>query len=131
MRRRLVLTARVGLAIVAGLAIAAHAQSRCPADAAAWQNMYDAERVRHGDAMTALRNTRDQIQAEQQVALSKCRNDSSCVKSVRETFRPRLDEIKSKETLENSRHRQEERTLGQIKRDCKLYDRMDRRTRTQ
>ena len=36
----------------------------------------------------------------------------------------------SMETLENSRHRQEQRPRGQVKRDCKRYDRMDRRTRT-
>ena len=140
MRRRFVIALKLALVMVAGIvvggvmvtgmAIAAHAQGKCPADAAAWQNMYDDERVRHGDAMIALKNTRDQIQAEQQVALNNCRNDKGCIEKVRATYRPKLDDIKNKETLENSRHRQEERTLGQVKRDCKLYEKMERRTKT-
>ena len=81
--------------------------------------------------MTSLKNEKDQIEAERQVAYNKCpRGDNACRRHVRETFAPPLTDIKNKETIENSRHRQEERTLGQVKRDCKLYDRMDKRTKS-
>jgi hypothetical protein len=50
------------------------------------------------------------------------------MRSVREFFAPRLTEVKNKETRENFYHRQVERKIGQITRDCKLYERMERRS---
>jgi hypothetical protein len=128
MRGRLMIVAEVSLALVAGLVVAVYAQSKCPS-AAEVQNASDDERVRHDDTMTSLKNERDQLLAEQDVAYRKCpRGDNNCLRSVRESFAPRLTEVKNKETLENSYHRQVERKIGQIKRDCKLYERIERRS---
>jgi hypothetical protein len=119
----------ISLALVAGLAIAAYAQDKCPS-AADFQNAYDEERVRHGGEMTTLKNARDQLLAEQRVAQNNCpRGDNNCLRSVRESFAPKLAEVKNKETLENSYHSQVERKMGQMKRDCKLYDRIERRSK--
>ena len=82
--------------------------------------------------MISLKNNEDQILAERAVAYNNCpRSDKTCSRRVREDFEPKLKEIKNQRILENSRPRQEERFLGQVKRDCKLYDRMERRTKTQ
>ena len=130
MRGRFMITAKIGCAIVAGLALAAHAQSQCPSSDAVYANMYDRERERHGDRMTILKNARDQILAEQHVAYNNCpRGDNDCRRAVREKFAPRLAEVKNEETLENSRHRQEERKIGQFRRDCKLDERVERRSK--
>ena len=119
----------VSLALVAGLTIAAYAQDKCPS-AVDFQNAYDEERVRHGDEMTTLKNAKEQLLAEQRVAQNNCpRGDNNCLRSVRESFAPKLAEVKNKETLENSYHSQVERKMGQMKRDCKLYDRIERRSK--
>ena len=121
----------ISLPLVAGLAIGAYAQEKCPS-AAEFQNAYDDERIRHDSTMTGYKNERDQLLAEQRVAQNNCpRGDNNCLRSVRESFAPKLAEVRNKETLENSYHRQVDRKLGQIKRDCKLYGRMERRGKTQ
>lgn len=83
--------------------------------------------MRHEDNTTAIKNEKDQLLSEQQVAHNNCpRGDNACHRRVREAFAPKLAAMKNKETMENSRHRQHERKLGQAERDCKLWKRIDR-----
>jgi hypothetical protein len=122
------LAGAVLLASVAGAA----AQHNCRTDADAWRNLYEAEGIRHQNVMTQLKNWKDSVLAEQHVAHNNCaRGDNACHRTVRETFAPRLKEIRNNETLENSRHRQEERILGQVRRECRFDDRVEQRKKTQ
>jgi hypothetical protein len=130
--RRPVVAGLLGAALVLASVAGAAAQHNCRTEADAWRNLYEAERIRHQNLLTQLKNQKDQILAEQHVAHNNCaRGDNACHRNVRETFAPRLTAIRNNETLENSRHRQEERILGQVRRECRFDDRVEQRKKTQ
>ena len=69
------------------------------------KNLHDEERIRHENVMTMLKTKKD-----------------------KEAFAPRFTEVKNDELVENNKHREKERNLGQLKRDCAIEERMERRT---
>ena len=125
---RRVVARLLGAALLVASAAGAAAQPKCPSDANRLKNLNDEERIRHQGVMTELKVKRDFYLSEQQIAHNNCpRGDNACHRKVREDFAPKFTEVKNDEIRENFKHREQERILGQLKRDCAIEERMERR----
>jgi hypothetical protein len=127
---RRVVVGLLGVALVVASAAGAAAQHDCRTDAHKIANMRDEERIRHQNAMTMLKTKKDTYQTQEQMAHNNCpRGDNECHRKVKESFAKAYTEVKNEELVENNKHREIERNLGQLKRDCAIEERMERRKR--